>query len=61
MYRWKQKKSRENKINNIDIIAKSYIVHASTKQGTQGAEYIQTLRKIGYCSEHSKTQLASTL
>ena len=33
----------------IIIISKSYIAHVSTKQGTQGAEYIQTFRKIGYC------------
>ena len=30
----------------IIIILKSYIAHVSTKQGTQGAEYIQTFRKI---------------
>ena len=35
----------------IIIISKSYIAHISTKQGTQGAEYIQTFRKIGYCSD----------
>ena len=35
----------------IIIIPKSYIAHVSTKQGPQGAEYIQTFRKIGYCSE----------
>ena len=33
------------------IISKSYIVHVSTKQGTQGAEYIQTFRRIDYCSD----------
>ena len=33
------------------IISKSYIEHVSTKQGTQSAEYIQTFRKIGYCSD----------
>ena len=33
----------------IIIISKSYIAHVSTKQGTQGAEYIQTFRKIGNC------------
>ena len=38
-------------INNNDIISKSYIAHVSTKQGIQGAEYIQTFRKIGYCSD----------
>ena len=32
----------------IIIISKSYIAHVSTKQGTQGAEYIQTFRKIVY-------------
>ena len=31
----------------IIIISKSYIAHVSTKQGSQGAEYIQTFRKIG--------------
>ena len=36
----------------IIIISKSYIAHVSTKQGTQGAdEYMQTFRKIGYCSD----------
>ena len=35
----------------IIIISKSYIAQVSTKQGTQGAEYIQTLRKICYCSD----------
>ena len=29
------------------IISKYYIAHVSTKQGTQGAEHIQTFRKIG--------------
>ena len=33
------------------IISKSCIAHVSTKQGTQGAEYIQTFKKIGYCSD----------
>ena len=28
------------------IILKVYIAHVSSKQGTQGAEYIQTLNKI---------------
>ena len=36
----------------IIITSKSYVAHVSTKQGTQGAEYyIQTFRKIGYCSD----------
>ena len=35
----------------ITIISKSYIAHVSTKQGTEGAEYIQTFRKIGYCTD----------
>ena len=35
----------------IIIISKSYIAHVSTKQGTQGADYIQTFRKIGCCSD----------
>ena len=33
------------------IISKSYIAHVSTKQGSQGAAYIQTFRKIGYCGD----------
>ena len=33
-------------ISIIIIISKSYIAHVSTKQGTQGAEYIQTLNKL---------------
>ena len=35
-------------------MSKSYmcIAHVSTKQGIQGAEYMQTFRKIaGYCSD----------
>ena len=48
--------------NNNNIISKSYIAHVSTKQGTQGAEDIQTFIKIGYCSdEYSEAQLFSTL
>ena len=43
----------------IMIISKSYIAHVSTKQGTQGAEYIQTYRKIAVMN--SETQLCSTL
>ena len=35
----------------IIIISKSYIAHVSTKQGTQGAEYIHTFRMIGNCSD----------
>ena len=35
----------------ISITSKSYIAQVSTKQGTQGAEYIQTFRKIGYCND----------
>ena len=35
----------------IIIIWKCYIAHVSTKQGTQGAEYIQTFRRIGVCSD----------
>ena len=35
----------------IISISKSYIVYVSTKQGTQGTEFIQTSRKIGYCSD----------
>ena len=27
------------------------MAHKSTKQGTQGAEFIQTFRKIGYNSD----------
>ena len=42
--------NNSNNNNNL-IILKSYIAHVSTKQGTQGAEYIQTFRKIGYCSD----------
>ena len=38
-------------ITIIKIILKSYIANVSTKQGTQGAECIQTFRKIGYCSD----------
>ena len=30
----------------VIIILKSYIAHVSTKQGTQGAKYIQTFRKM---------------
>ena len=30
--------------NNIEVF---YVAHVSTKQGTQGAEYKQTFRKIG--------------
>ena len=37
--------------NNNKNNLKSYIAHISTKQGTQGAEYIQTSRKIGYYSD----------
>ena len=38
--------------NIIIQISKSYnIAHVSTTQGTQGAEYIQTFRKIGYSSD----------
>ena len=33
------------------IISKCYIAYLSTKQGTQGAEYKQTFRKIGYCGD----------
>ena len=46
-----RKKWKYNKINNNIIISKSYKAHVSTKQGTKGAEYIQTFRKIGYCSD----------
>ena len=28
------------------LISRSYIAHISTKQGTQGAEYIQTFKKV---------------
>ena len=41
-------KNIENKKNEYIYISKSYIAHISTKLGTQGAEYIQTFRKIGY-------------
>ena len=38
--------------NNNSNIIKSYIARVSTKQGIQGAEYyLQTFRKIGYCSD----------
>ena len=32
----------------IIIISKSYVAHIT---GTQGTEYIQTFRKVCYCSE----------
>ena len=44
----------------IIIISKSYIVHVSTKQGTQSAEYIQTFRKV-ITVMNSETQLCITL
>ena len=37
----------KNNNNNIKVL---YSAHLSTKQGTQGTEYIQTFRKKGYCS-----------
>ena len=40
-----------NNIKKVVVISKSYIAHVSTNQGTQGADYIQTFRKIGYCSD----------
>ena len=43
------------------IISKSNKAHVSTKQGTQGAEYKQTFREIGFCSYNAETQLCSTL
>ena len=51
-------------ISNIIIIPKSYEAHVSTKQGTQGAEYIYQLiiyRKIGCCSDESRDKLCSIL
>ena len=47
----------------IIMISKCYIANVSTKQGTQGAEYIhvQTARKISYCSDEFWEQLVSTL
>ena len=38
-------------VHTVLIISKSYTAHVSTKQGTQGTEYIQTFRRIGYCSD----------
>ena len=44
-----------HKHTNLQIllitISNSYIAHISTKQGTQGAKYIQTFRKNGYCRD----------
>ena len=48
---------RPQATNNIIIISKSNIAHVSTKQSTQGAEYTQTFRMIGYFSDEFLDQI----
>ena len=50
-------------MNQALIILKSYKAQVSTRQGTQGAEYIyiQSYRKIGYCSDEFWDQIMKHL
>ena len=45
--------------SKVNIFKKIHIAHDSLKQGTQGAEFIQTFRTIAVMD--SETQLCSTV